>query len=397
MRRPGSVRACALLFGLAVAGMAVTACTVQDPPPSALKSQKFLLGPFNMSPAGTPDYRESGNIAMPHPEGDIAVKAIRWMVLDGDGNEMPASDHRLHFHHVVAYSNRAPDPACGGSSQRFAAPGSERTNLELPNGYGYFTKTSDRWYGNYDLMNMDDEELTDVRVQYEVIYTTERSSLKDVTPYWLDLAPCVSAGEIRVPGGGEPGSVYSASKSFKLDYPGIVVAVRGHLHDRGIDIALTAPNGDDICRTAAEYEEDGGDGGMDHGGGGDMEHGEEPGGHHSGPRLVAIPLCKDLGYPIAAGSTVRVTARYHNEDPLDDAMAKMLVYIAENRPPTTTRPPTSLPPTTAAPAPGDAGSGAQAAPGFGPVWSGDWHGGRGVPGAVGAVPGAPVTRSAGGW
>jgi hypothetical protein len=357
-------RFAALALGLTLIGGTLSACTT-DPPAGSIKTATYTLGPFTMTAAGTDGYRASGFRAMDHPEGDIAVKAVRWRVLDGDGEEIPATDHRLHFHHVVAYSDREPDPACGGRSERWAAPGSERTDLELPTGFAYFTSTDDDWYGNYDLMNLSDATLTGVRVEYRVEYTTDRSSLHNVTPYWLDLGGCFGEGTITVPGGGGAKSVYTKSASFKLRNPGVVVAVRGHMHDRGIDIALTDEAGREICRTAARYDDgsdgtpppgtgddggmDHGDGGMDHGGGGGMDHG----GHSdSGPRIVAIPLCKNRQHPVRAGEEVRVTVRYHNEEALPDAMAKMLVYVAEvplPAPPTTRRATTTRRPATSAP------------------------------------------------
>jgi hypothetical protein len=285
-------------------------------------------------------------------------------VLDGDGNEVPSTDHRIHFHHVVGYSSKERDPACGGTSERFVAPGSERTDLVLPDGYGYYTNARDSWYGNYDIMNLS-ASAQRVTVKYDVVYTKDRTGLHDVTPWWLDNAGCFGAGTITVPGGGEPGSVYTKTSGFTLKYPGKVVAVRGHVHDRGIDATLTAANGDVICHAVAEYD-DGSDGtpppttttmpGMDHGDhDGDDHGGTDPGGgmdhghSESGPRLKAIPLCKNLSYPVAAGERVNVSVRYHNEERLTDAMGKMLVYVAEDRPPVTTT--TRAPRTTAAPVP----------------------------------------------
>jgi hypothetical protein len=345
-------RLAALVLGLMLIGGTVSACTT-DPPAGSIKTATYTLGPFTMAAAG----RASGFRAMPHPAGDIAVKAMRWRVLDGDGKVIPNTDHRLHFHHLVAYSNRERDPACGGTSQRWAAPGSERTDLELPNGFGYFTKTDDVWYGNYDLMNLSAETLTDIRVEYTVEYATDRSSLRNVTPYWLDLGGCTGEGTIEVPGGGAPGSIHTASDTFQLRYPGLIVAVRGHMHDRGIDITLANRAGTEICKAAARYDDGsdgvpppgtGGDhGGMDHGGGGDMDHG----GHSdTGPRITAIPLCKNLLFPVQTNEEVRVTVRYHNEEALPDAMGKMLVYVAETAPPapsTTRRPTTTRTPSRA--------------------------------------------------
>jgi hypothetical protein len=361
MRRSRHLRVGPLVLGLVVLATSVVGCT-QDPPASALKTETFTLGPFSLGPAGSETYRAAGFRGMDHPDGAIAIKAVRWHVLDGEGRELPSTDHRLHFHHVVAYSDREVDTACGYGSERWAAPGSERTDLELPNGYAYFTDTDDSWYANYDVMNLSDQPMTNVRVRYDVVYTTDRSTLRDVTPYWLDLAGCAGSGEISVPGGGAPGSVWTDTDTFRIRYPGVIVAVRGHMHDRGIDITLTGRSEQTICKATAVYD-DGSDGapppptgddhGMDHGG---DDHGtDHGGGGHSdtGPRITAIPLCKDLSYPVSANEQVAVTVRYHDEEALPDAMGKMLVYVADTRPPatTTTRRPTTSRPPTSRPAP----------------------------------------------
>jgi hypothetical protein len=344
MTRSRAARFGALLLSLAMVGTSFAACSYKDPPAADLITEKFSLGPFDLAPDGTSGDRAQGWRTMARPAGDIAVKTIRWKVLDGADNEIPSTDHRIHFHHVVAYSTRHRDPTCPYSvgGERWAAPGSERTPLLMPDGYAYFAGAGDVWTGNYDIMNLTDEPQTGIHVTYDITYTRNRSTLHDVQPYWLDLAKCTPAGTIAIPGGGEPGSVYSKSETFTLPYLGVVVGVRSHLHDGGIDVTTADPDGNVICRGAAVYtEDDGGGGGHEH----SHESTNSDGHATSGPRIKEIPFCANLNVAVNAGEKITVTARYHNEQTLDDAMGKVIVYVGESRP-ATPAPGSSTPRTT---------------------------------------------------
>src|SRR4051812_29183570 len=81
-----------LVVLLAMLATSVMGCTT-DPPASAVRTETFTLGPFDLGPAGSDGYRASGFREMEHPDGAIAVKAVHWHVLDGDGRELPATDH----------------------------------------------------------------------------------------------------------------------------------------------------------------------------------------------------------------------------------------------------------------------------------------------------------------
>jgi hypothetical protein len=373
--RRGRARVGALVGLLALVGASVAACASD---PEDIVTESFSVGPFDLQGVSAGEASAvNPTVTLPKPAGDIAVKAIHWRVEDGEGHEIPATDHRIHFHHIVAYSNRATDPECPGwfgtLGQRFAAPGSERTPLELPNGYAYFTGANDVWRGNIDLMNLTDTPQTGLRIAYDISYTRSRDTLVDVTPRWLDAQGCPGS-TVRVPAGAAPDFIASRSRTFTMERGGTIVAVRGHLHDNGIDVALTRTNGgEDICRTTAEYDEGtpaepgddhgsepvGGMPGMEHGGGmpgmdhGDPGHGD--GHNESGPRIKAIPLCKNLSARIEPGEKVTVTGRYRTQVQIDDAMIKTLVYIAEDPlpdPTTTTAPPATEPPLPVDPATG---------------------------------------------
>jgi hypothetical protein len=337
-------RARARLIGpLAVMVMATigTGCTV-DPP--ELLTATYELAPFNFEPMGaTGDESNSYDVGIPRPPGDIAVKRITWKLVDGAGTEIPATSHDIHFHHVVLFNSGHADHACpstrSGLGGRFAAPGGERTPLELPNGFAYFSGSRDVWSATWHLMNLSDQPQRNIRVQYTVTWARDRSTLASATPYWLDQAGCGGAGTITVPGGGDP-AVYQRERTFTMPRSGVIRAVRSHMHDGGIDVTLFRADGQVICTGTPVYHQPEG-GGHEHGGPDEHGHGADA------ARIVAIPLCTNLDVRINAGDRLRQVVRYDNGLRQTDAMGSNLVYLVEDPLPpapstTTTGPMTTI-------------------------------------------------------
>ena len=95
---------------------------------------------------------------------------------------------KVMLHHIVFGKVGTPDATCGGAAERFYAEGEERLAFDLPNGYGYPNKGSDRWYLLYMLMNHKPKAL-DGYVRYTVQYATGEQ-LAPVKPIWLDVRNC---------------------------------------------------------------------------------------------------------------------------------------------------------------------------------------------------------------
>ena len=74
---------------------------------------------------------------------------------------------KVMLHHIVFGKVGTPDATCGGGAERFYAEGEERLAFDLPNGYGYPNKGTDRWYLLYMLMNHKPKAL-DGYVRYTV-------------------------------------------------------------------------------------------------------------------------------------------------------------------------------------------------------------------------------------
>jgi hypothetical protein len=326
---------------------------VTGPPAAGVLTETFHLPAFSFAPAGEDGDESNGSRrAIPRPSGDIAVREITWALVDGSGAEIPVTDHRIHFHHVVLFNTKHDDMACPRSSSlggRWAAPGGERTPFRLPEGYGYFTSAADVWSANWHIMNLTDQRQEGIRVRYTVSYTRSRQGLRDVTPYWWDQAGCYSSGTIQVPGGGEP-EIYERSRTFTVRRGGFIKAVRSHLHDGGIDVTLRTSSGRVICRSTAVYHTPPA---------GEHAHDGDEHGHGTGEaKIVQMPLCADLHVRVEEGQRLTSTVRYRNDRAQSDAMGSNLVWIAEDPPPpTTTTTRTTRPPTTAPPPTTDEGEG----------------------------------------
>src|SRR5262249_23019425 len=88
------------------------------------------------------------------PSVDGYVVGMKADVVDLKGNAVPDSDVMLH--HVVFAKLGAPDSTCSSFTgydgktspaitQRFYAEGEEHFSMQLPDGYGYPNRATDRW------------------------------------------------------------------------------------------------------------------------------------------------------------------------------------------------------------------------------------------------------------
>src|SRR5262249_60837384 len=125
-------------------------------------------------------------------------------------------------------------------AQRFYAEGEERTTIDMPPGYGYANRASDRWGMTYMLMNHRDVAES-VYVQYTVRYVTGET-LTPVKPIWLDVRNCNADPIFNVPGHGPLFSTYAKQADFTMPESGVLVAGGAHLHGGGLQVALTDPS-----------------------------------------------------------------------------------------------------------------------------------------------------------
>jgi hypothetical protein len=256
---------------------------------------------------------------VPSPSLDGYVRSMSADVVDANGTSVPITSVMLH--HVVFAKLGAPDATCSTFRdydnrispvpvERFYGAGEERARLELPAGYGYPNRGSDRWGLVYMLMNHKPVTRT-VYVQYTVRYASGET-LTPVRPYWLDVKNCRADPIFDVPGTGPLFSTASRSVTFTMPESGRIVAAGGHLHGGGLRLDLT----DDTCGTRLFRSE--------------PTWGlplVKPVVHEPGPKHMT-EVSTAAGIPVSAGDRLRLTAVYDNSRPHTRVMGIMLLFLA---------------------------------------------------------------------
>jgi Stress up-regulated Nod 19 len=307
-------------------------------PGRALAAEQTLVlhsyRPIAVGPYGV----QQGTELIPSPPLDGYVVGVSATVTDVNGVEEPLS--HIMLHHIVFEKVGTFDTTCTqftdydgnklpAFAQRFYAEGEERTTIQLPPGFGYANKGSDRWAMTYMLMNH--RNVTEsVYVQYTIRYVTGEP-LTAVTPVWLDVRNCESDPIFNVPGDKPLFSTYEKHADFKLPQGGLLVAGGAHLHGGGTKLVLTDRNSSS-CSGRKLFESD-------------PTWGLpviKPVMHENGPKHMTT-FSSAAGIPVAAGDTLRLTATYDNSLPHVRVMGIMLVFLAP-QPVTPCAPLPALPP-----------------------------------------------------
>jgi plastocyanin len=275
---------------------------------------------FRSAAITIPGYGVAQSYALvPSPTLDGYVTSMSADVVDANGASVPIT--RVMLHHVVFAKLGTPDATCSRFRdydgrvtpvpvERFYGAGEERATLDLPAGYGYPNRGSDRWGLVYMLMNHKAVTRT-VYVQYTVRYVTGET-LTPVRPYWLDVKNCRADPIFDVPGTGPMFSTVSRSVTFTMPESGRIVAGGGHLHGGGLRLDLS----DDTCDTRLFRSE--------------PTWGlplVKPVVHEPGPKHMT-EVSTAIGIPVSAGDRLRLTAVYENSRPHTRVMGIMLVYLA---------------------------------------------------------------------
>lgn len=273
------------------------------------------------------------------------------------------------LHHFVLFNPAARDVTCPNGlfgvlnlGQRFYASGNERSEVHLPNGYGYWN-AGRTWTLEGDLMNMMSEP-QQVYVQVVVRYRYADAQLKRVTPVWLDENNC-GTSEYTIPSG------YSDKTwSWTSTLSGYIVGIGGHQHDlsamemqcmeaemcpgHGGGVAISAEleggphnvyygpekgaseqpaglTGSTICRSEDRYFTPFG---MENGYMGHLDTMTQCGLFEGVPMgNAAYPpggAYSGQGFPIKKGQTIRLHSEYTNPGaPRDDVMGIMVAYLHE--------------------------------------------------------------------
>jgi hypothetical protein len=238
----------------------------------------------------------------------------------GGGTPKATIDGGPMMHHAMfsAQSSGKVDSTCAGTTvgqlgQRFFATGDERTPIDMTSlPYGYKVNSTETWNMVFDLMNWaTTTKSVVIRVTYKYATGADATARTGVTPVWLDAAQCTLNSYLNVPVG-----LSDTHYDWKVNVPGKIVATAGHIHDHGVNVELTneSTGGSLICNSVAGF---GGTGYV------------TPDGRS---HVSSMSAC--YGNPVATvtkGQTVRLHGIYNvpsTHEPLDDAMAIALAYIA---------------------------------------------------------------------
>lgn len=234
---------------LAVLG-ALLMCAALAAPASAanrpgVQHLKFRAGPYSVTPGQNRiDYAPTAQ----KPQVDGYIVGIRPNLRYADGR-VPRSDD-IMFHHAVWLNLSARDTTRPGLPQRFFAAGEEKTNLTIPNGYGYAYKASDKWLLNYMIHNLRANG-SQVYITYDIDFIPAGSAAAAKTrparPAWMDVQNGGVYPVFDVLQGSGTNGKFTYPTQAKNPYPGgkpkntwtvdrdsVLIGTAGHLHAGGL-------------------------------------------------------------------------------------------------------------------------------------------------------------------
>lgn len=211
----------------------------------------YSVGPLNVTPGQNKiDYRPM--MATERPAVDGWITRIQPNLTYADGS-IPSSA-KVMFHHGVWLNLSRPD-ATSGTPERFYATGEEKTNMDVPPGYGYRYKKSDGWLLNHMIHNLTPEAMT-LYITYTVDFipdtAPQAASITPVRPIWMDVdnGSPYPVFDVHRGEGGEDGEFtypQDANNPYKdgpeknkwtVDRDGVLVGTTGHVHTGGLDTEL---------------------------------------------------------------------------------------------------------------------------------------------------------------
>ncbi|MEO5876302.1 MAG: hypothetical protein ABIS86_21860 [Streptosporangiaceae bacterium] len=221
---------------------------------AATQTVTVRYGPWTI-PGGTMD--RPGQIsnqiaAIPKPCGSCDIVGQKPDLVYADGS-VADMDTGPMLHHYVISNLAARDTVCPAQplGDRLFASGNERTDKQLPDGYGLQVRNLDRWMMLTDLMNYAPTPQT---VYISITYTLAGAgSTKPVRSLWLDAGGCLSS-YYAVPAGPS-----SRTWGWTATTGGKIVFANGHQHAGGVHVKATDDTAQAlICDSAAEYDTMGG-------------------------------------------------------------------------------------------------------------------------------------------
>jgi hypothetical protein len=212
----------------------------------------YTVGPLEVTPGQNRiAYRAMTGSDKPPVDGWIT--RIQPNLTNGDGS-IPLSS-KVMFHHGV-WLNMSREDATSGGPERFYATGEEKTNMDIPPGYGYRYKKADGWLLNHMIHNLTAEPMS-LYITYTVDFipdtAPQAATMKPVRPIWMDVdnGSVYPVFDVFRGDGGEDGEFTypqdakvnpygnrRQKNKWKVDRDGVLLGTTGHVHTGGLDTEL---------------------------------------------------------------------------------------------------------------------------------------------------------------
>jgi hypothetical protein len=214
---------------------------------------EYKIGPFKVIP-GQNEIGYAPIVEKPQVDGYITRIKPNLTYTNG---KVPGVDI-IHLHHGV-WVNLSGQAATSGLPELFFAAGEEKTIMQLPTGYGYPYRSTDRWILNHMIHNLTPVP-AEVYMTYDIDFIPASSpaakKIRPVRPIWMDVMNGQLYPVFNVSKGAGYGGRYTfpddasdpygggpRRNEWVVDRDGVLVATGGHLHPGGLhtDLWLRRP------------------------------------------------------------------------------------------------------------------------------------------------------------
>ncbi|MBK5109876.1 MAG: hypothetical protein JJE10_00755 [Thermoleophilia bacterium] len=237
---------CAAFLALGFAGTAQAGTSETIELPSGAERTTYAVGPIEVtSGQNRIAYKPITGSEKPAVDGWITRIVPNMVRADGS---VPLSS-KVMFHHGVWINTSAP-----ARERLFFATGEEKTNVEIPAGYGYRYRASDNWILNHMLHNLEPEPMT-LFVTYTIDFIPDSSpaaaGITPVKPIWMDVESGIYPVFDVHRGSGGPDGEFTYPQDAEDPYPpgvkknekkitedGVLVTTAGHVHSGGLSTDL---------------------------------------------------------------------------------------------------------------------------------------------------------------